>query len=564
MYQDDDPLSYALKSTHCGWNHGVLASVEFVRPSPKPRKAISLIGRPLNAQRVAHDRQPLRPGDQQALMFHFAFHLAFHFGRENRKMKHPFPKTQFAQWFSRSTVVFHLPFHLVFHSARKTERNTQARIATASLSLPVLTLLRLATAFRPWLDHQQTGEPVHGLLVLERGIRSLPLTVLTRHELIGRIIGLGRGPISLYMLQAGIVGLPNVGKSTLFNALTAQEAALAANYPFATIEPNVGVVAVPDGRLGVLKDLNKAQKIVPATVEFVDIAGLVRGASKGEGLGNQFLANIRETHAVIQVVRCFEDENIIHVEGSVDPIRDIETIQIELALADLASIEKRKDKAGRSAKSGDKDAKRELEIIEKIQPVLEEGRPIRAAALTDDEREIVRKWFLLTSKPTIYAANVDEGSLADPDSNPHVLAVKKHAAAENSDVVVICAKLEAELVALEDAERAEYLKDLGLESSGVDKMIKAAYHMLGLMSFLTAGEKEVRAWTIPIGTKAPQAAGEIHTDIERGFIRAEIIGYDDLVACGSRKAASEKGLARLEGKEYVMQDGDVVDFRFNV
>ena len=366
------------------------------------------------------------------------------------------------------------------------------------------------------------------------------------------------------MLQAGIVGLPNVGKSTLFNALTAQEAALAANYPFATIEPNVGVVAVPDDRLAVLEKLNKAQKVVPATVEFVDIAGLVRGASKGEGLGNQFLANIRETHAVIQVVRCFEDENIIHVEGSVDPIRDIETIQIELALADLASIEKRKDKAGRSAKSGDKEAKRELEIIDKILPVLEEGKPIRAANLTDDDREIVRKWFLLTSKPTIYAANVDEGSLADPDSNPHVAAVRAHAARENSDVVVICAKLEAELVALEEAERAEYLKDLGLESSGVDKMIKAAYHMLGLMSFLTAGEKEVRAWTIPIGTKAPQAAGEIHTDIERGFIRAEIIGYDDLVACGSRKAASEKGLARLEGKEYVMQDGDVVDFRFNV
>jgi len=358
--------------------------------------------------------------------------------------------------------------------------------------------------------------------------------------------------------------LPNVGKSTLFNALTAQEAALAANYPFATIEPNVGVVAVPDDRLAVLEKLNKAQKVVPATVEFVDIAGLVRGASKGEGLGNQFLANIRETHAVIQVVRCFEDENIIHVEGSVDPIRDIETIQIELALADLASIEKRKDKAGRSAKSGDKEAKRELEIIDKILPVLEEGKPIRAANLTDDDREIVRKWFLLTSKPTIYAANVDEGSLADPDSNPHVAAVRAHAARENSDVVVICAKLEAELVALDEAERAEYLKDLGLESSGVDKMIKAAYHMLGLMSFLTAGEKEVRAWTIPIGTKAPQAAGEIHTDIERGFIRAEIIGYDDLVACGSRKAASEKGLARLEGKEYVMQDGDVVDFRFNV
>ena len=355
-----------------------------------------------------------------------------------------------------------------------------------------------------------------------------------------------------------------MGKSTLFNALTAQEAALAANYPFATIEPNVGVVAVPDERLAVLEKLNKAQKVVPATVEFVDIAGLVRGASKGEGLGNQFLANIRETHAVIQVVRCFEDENIVHVEGSVDPIRDIETIQIELALADLASIEKRKEKAGRGAKSGDKDAKREIEIIDKILPVLEEGKPIRAAALTDDEREIVRKWFLLTSKPTIYAANVDEGSLASPDDNPHVAAVRAHAAKENSDVVVICAKLEAELVALDEAERSEYLKDLGLESSGVDKMIKAAYHMLGLMSFLTAGEKEVRAWTIPVGTKAPQAAGEIHTDIERGFIRAEIISYDDLVACGSRKAASEKGLARLEGKEYVMQEGDVVDFRFNV
>jgi GTP-binding protein YchF len=366
------------------------------------------------------------------------------------------------------------------------------------------------------------------------------------------------------MLQAGIVGLPNVGKSTLFNALTAQEAALAANYPFATIEPNVGVVAVPDERLAVLEKLNKAQKVVPATVEFVDIAGLVRGASKGEGLGNQFLANIRETHAVIQVVRCFEDENIVHVEGSVDPIRDIETIQIELALADLASIEKRKDKAGRGAKSGDKDAKREIEIIDKILPVLEEGKPIRAAALTDDEREIVRKWFLLTSKPTIYAANVDEGSLASPDDNPHVAAVRAHAAKENSDVVVICAKLEAELVALDEAERAEYLEGHGVTSSGVDLLIKAAYHMLGLMSFLTAGEKEVRAWTIPIGTKAPQAAGEIHSDIERGFIRAEIIGYDDLVACGSRKAASEKGLARLEGKEYVMQEGDVVDFRFNV
>ena len=367
------------------------------------------------------------------------------------------------------------------------------------------------------------------------------------------------------MLQAGIVGLPNVGKSTLFNALTAQEAALAANYPFATIEPNVGVVAVPDERLAVLQKLNNAQKVVPATVEFLDIAGLVRGASKGEGLGNQFLANIRETHAVIQVVRCFDDDNIVHVEGSVDPVRDIETIQIELALADLASAEKRKDKATRSAKSGgDKDAKRELEILDKILPVLEEGRPARAVDLTDDERAIVKSWFFLSTKPTIYAANVDEVTLADPDSNPHVQAVKRHAASENADVVVICAKLEAELVALDEADRNDYLRDLGLSSSGVDGLIKAAYHMLGLMSFLTAGEKEVRAWTIPIGTKAPAAAGEIHTDIERGFIRAEIISYDDLVACGSRKAASDKGLARLEGKEYIMRDGDVVDFRFNV
>ena len=263
-------------------------------------------------------------------------------------------------------------------------------------------------------------------------------------------------------------------------------------------------------------------------------------------------------------MRCFEDENIIHVEGSVDPVRDIETIQIELALADLASAEKRRDKAMRAAKAGDKTAKRELEILDKILPVLEDGRPARAADLTDDERAILKTWFFLTTKPTIYAANVDEATLADPDSNPHVLAVKKHAAGENSDVVVICAKLEAELVALDPADRADYLKDLGLTSSGVDDLIKAAYHMLGLMSFLTAGEKEVRAWTIPVGTKAPQAAGEIHTDIERGFIRAEIIGYDDLVVCGSRKAASEKGLARLEGKDYIMQDGDVVDFRFNV
>ncbi|MEJ7848478.1 MAG: redox-regulated ATPase YchF [Pyrinomonadaceae bacterium] len=367
------------------------------------------------------------------------------------------------------------------------------------------------------------------------------------------------------MLQAGIVGLPNVGKSTLFNALTAQESALAANYPFATIEPNVGIVEVPDERLHVLEKLNKAQKMIPATMEFVDIAGLVRGASKGEGLGNQFLATIRETDAVIQVVRCFEDDNIIHVEGSVNPVRDIETIQIELALADLTSVEKRRDKAVRAIKAnGDKDAKRDLEILNKIQPVLEEGRPARAAKLSDDEKTVIKTWFLLSSKPTIYAANVDEETLANPAGNLHVQKVRDHAKSENAEVVAICAKLESELVALEADERNEYLKDLGLDSSGVDELIKSAYKMLGLMSFLTAGEKEVRAWTIPIGTKAPKAAAEIHTDIERGFIRAEIISYDDLVACGSRKAASEKGLARLEGKEYIMQDGDVVDFRFNV
>jgi len=367
------------------------------------------------------------------------------------------------------------------------------------------------------------------------------------------------------MLQAGIVGLPNVGKSTLFNALTAQEAALAANYPFATIEPNVGVVAVPDERLEPLAKIVKTSVIVPATVEFVDIAGLVRGASKGEGLGNQFLANIRETDAVIQVVRCFEDENIIHVEGSVNPVRDIETIQIELALADLASVEKRRDKATRAAKSGgDKDAKRELEILDKVLPVLEEGRPARAADLSDDERSIVKGWFLLSSKPTIYAANVDEETLADPNGNPHVQVVKQHAATEKAEMVVICAKLEAELVALDPVERTEYLKDLGLVSSGVDNLIKSAYKMLGLMSFLTAGEKEVRAWTIPQNTKAPKAAGEIHTDIERGFIRAEIVSYDDLTKVGSYAAARDRGLLRLEGKEYIMHEGDIVNFRFNV
>jgi len=366
------------------------------------------------------------------------------------------------------------------------------------------------------------------------------------------------------MLRAGIVGLPNVGKSTLFNALTAQSAALAANYPFATIEPNVGVVAVPDDRLEPLAQLVKTQTIVPATVEFLDIAGLVRGASKGEGLGNQFLANIRETDTVVQVVRCFEDESVIHVEGKVDPVRDIETIQIELALADLATAERRREKAQKSLKGGDKLARAELEVLDKIQPALEAGRAARTVSLTDDERAVARSFFLLTLKPTIYAANVDETTLASPDENAMVTEVRGIAAAEAAECVVICAQLEAELVALPPHERLDYLNSLGVSTSGVDRLIKSAYHLLGLMSFLTAGEKEVRAWTIPQGTRAQTAAGTIHSDIERGFIRAEVISYEDLIAAGSTAVARDKGLLRLEGKDYIMQEGDVVHFRFNV
>jgi GTP-binding protein YchF len=366
------------------------------------------------------------------------------------------------------------------------------------------------------------------------------------------------------MLRAGIVGLPNVGKSTLFNALTAQSSALAANYPFATIEPNVGVVSVPDERLEPLARLVKTEKIVPATVEFLDIAGLVRGASKGEGLGNQFLANIRETDTVVQVVRCFEDESVIHVEGAVDPARDIETIQIELALADLATVERRRDKAQKSLKSGDKVARQELEVLDKLQPALEEGRSARTVALSDDERAVARTFFLLTTKPTIYAANVEESALSNLDDNPLVNSVRAIAAKEAAECVVICAQLEADLVALPPEERLDYLKSLNVATSGVDQLIKSAYQLLGLMSFLTAGEKEVRAWTIPQGTRAQTAAGTIHSDIERGFIRAEIVSYNELIAAGSYATAREKGLLRLEGKDYIMQEGDVVHFRFNV
>jgi GTP-binding protein YchF len=355
-----------------------------------------------------------------------------------------------------------------------------------------------------------------------------------------------------------------VGKSTLFNALTAQSSALAANYPFATIEPNVGVVSVPDERLEPLARLVKTEKIVPATVEFLDIAGLVRGASKGEGLGNQFLANIRETDTVVQVVRCFEDENIVHVEGAVDPLRDIETIQIELALADLATVERRREKAQKTLKSGDKVARYELDVLDKLQPALEEGRSARTVALTDDERSVARNFFLLTTKPTIYAANVEESALADLENNSMVTSVREVAAKEAAECVVICAQLEADLVALPPEERVDYLHSLNVTTSGVDQLIKSAYHLLGLMSFLTAGEKEVRAWTIPQGTRAQTAAGTIHSDIERGFIRAEIVSYDELMSAGSYATAREKGLLRLEGKDYIMQEGDVVHFRFNV
>ena len=366
------------------------------------------------------------------------------------------------------------------------------------------------------------------------------------------------------MLRAGIVGLPNAGKTTFFNAVTAQSSALISNYPVASSKANVGVVAVPDERLAPLAKLVKTTVIVPASVEFVDIAGLVRGSSKGEGLGNQFLHNIRETDTMIQVVRCFEDDSVVHVDGVIDPRRDIETIQIELALADLATVERRRERVQKTAKGGDKTARAEIAVLDKLQPALEDFMPAKSVSLDEDERTIAQNYFLLTMKPTIYAANVSEATLSAPEETPNVRAVREVAASEGSECVVICARLEADLVELSAEERREYLESLEIGGSGADQLIKSAYRVLGLMSFLTAGEKEARAWTIPQHTRAQDAAGTIHSDIARGFIRAEMVGYDELMRAGSYAAAKERGLMRLEGKEYIMQEGDVVNFLFNV
>lgn len=364
------------------------------------------------------------------------------------------------------------------------------------------------------------------------------------------------------MLRAGIVGLPNVGKSTLFNALTSTRNAESANYPFCTIEPNVGVVTVPDERLTVLQDLVKTQTVIPTAIEFCDIAGLVKGASQGEGLGNQFLHNIREVDSIIEVVRCFDDENTVHVDGKVDPINDIEVINTELALSDLSTIEKRKARILKQVKAKDKEAVLENNVMDKIQGYLEECKFFDINDFDKEEQKIVRDLHLLCSKPIIYAANVSEADLAT--GNTYVDKVKEYAKSQNAQVVIISAQIEAELSELGDEETKEYLTDLGVENSGVERMIKAVYELLGLRTYITAGEKEVRAWTITAGTKAPQAAGVIHTDMERGFIRAEVTGYDDFVAAGSHTVAREKGVQRLEGKEYEVQDGDIMHFRFAV
>jgi len=365
-------------------------------------------------------------------------------------------------------------------------------------------------------------------------------------------------------MKLGIVGLPNVGKSTLFNSLT-KAGAESANYPFCTIDPNVGVVTVPDKRLDVLGEMYHTRRIVPAVIEFVDIAGLVKGASKGEGLGNQFLANIREVDAIVHVVRCFEDSNIIHVDGSIAPLRDIETINLELIFSDIEILERRIAKATKVARN-DKAVAKELDLLERIKEHLENDNMARSFEVNDeDELALLESYNLLTYKPVIFAANVAEDELADDAaSNEGVAAVREFAAKNNSEVFVVCAQIEQEIAELDDDEKKMFLEDLGLEESGLEKLIRASYSLLGLCSYLTAGEPEVRAWTIKKGTKAPQAAGKIHSDFERGFIRAEIVSYDDLMACGTYAAAKEKGLVRLEGKEYVVKDGDIILFRFNV